>query len=231
MASGIKKAIFKLMDKALTQEGYVLNINKWEPALYEVDLHLPSVNMRKWESIHRIKCRVADFEYRDYTPATWDAEKSTCKIWIEAAHKGSGSAWVKNLHAGDTVLFAPAYAAPLPNEPGKILCVGDGTALGHFLALKHLTKREAQPLEVIVYLNEDYDIPVSFKEDNPEFQFITKSGLNMLDTLYDYAVGKQITSFTSIQIVGNIPMVQGLRKMFKSNPYLNARIFAHGFWK
>ncbi len=39
-----------------------------------------------------------------------------------------------------------------------------------------------------------------------------------------------MADYSAVYIAGYIPMVTGLRKIFKKNPYLNAKIFAHGFW-
>lgn len=48
MANAIKKAVFNLMDKALTNKGHVLKIRKWMPeTMYELDLHLPETDMSK----------------------------------------------------------------------------------------------------------------------------------------------------------------------------------------
>lgn len=231
MANAIKKAVFSLVDKAFTQEGYVLEVRKWEPAtMYEIDFYMPETDMTKWNTIPRIKCKVAEFEYRDYTPATWDAEKKICTVLIETEHNGYGSAWAKNLQSGDTILFAPAHAAPLPAKPGKIFCFGDGSAVGHFLALKQLTDRKNYPLEVVVFLNEAYIIPDTFLTANPEFKFIMLPQGRSLDSLSLVAEKNPLSAYTSVYIAGYIPMVQGLRKIFKKNQNLSARLFAHGFW-
>lgn len=231
MAIGFKKAVFSLIDKAFTQEGFVLAVRKWQPEMmYEIDLHLPEVDMTKWNTIPRLKCKVAEYEYRDYTPATWDVEKRICTLLIETEHNGSGSSWTKNLQAGDTILFAPAHAAQLPSKPGKILCFGDGSALGHFLALKQLTSRKEYPFEAFIFLNENYTIPDYFTYANPEFNFVMKPGAHSLDVLQQSSENKIMAEFSSVYIAGYIPMVTGLRKIFKKNPYLTAKIFAHGFW-
>ncbi|GLU56982.1 siderophore-interacting protein [Dyadobacter frigoris] len=231
MTNGLKKAVFNLMDKAFTQEGFVLAIRKWQPEMmYEIDLHLPEVDMNKWNTIPRLKCKVAEFEYRDYTPAKWDVEKRICTMLIETEHNGHGSAWTKNLQAGDTILFAPAHAAQLPSRPGKIVCFGDGSALGHFLALKQLTNRNEYPFEAVIFLNEDYTLPDYFKNKNPEFKFVMMPGANSLDSLNQFSENKRMSDYTAVYIAGFIPMVTGLRKILKKNPYLTAKIFAHGFW-
>ncbi|MBE9462745.1 siderophore-interacting protein [Dyadobacter subterraneus] len=231
MANGLKKAVFSLLDKAFTQEGFVQAIRKWQPeTMYEIDLHLPDVDMAKWTTIPRLKCKVAEYEYRDYTPATWDVKKRTCTMLIETDHNGFGSAWTKNLSVGDIILFSPAHAAQLPSQSGKIICFGDGSALGHFLALKQLTNRKEYPFEAVVFLNENYWLPDFFIYENPEFTFVMKPGTDSLDSLHQYSGNKTLSDYSAIYIAGYIPMVTGLRKIFKKNPYLTAKIFAHGFW-
>lgn len=231
MANILKKAVFNLMDKAFTQEGYVMAVRKWEPAtIYEIDLYMPETDMNKWNTIPRIKCKVAEYEYRDYTPATWDIEKKVCTVFIETEHNGCGSTWTKNLQISDTILFSPAHAAQLPAKPGKIICFGDGSAIGHFLALKQLTDRTKNPLEVIIFLNEEHKLPDDFARKNPEFEFVMKPDVSSLDILHQYSENKILSEYTFVYIAGYIPMVTGLRKIFKKNSSLDARILAHGFW-
>src|SRR5687768_13313055 len=127
MANSIKKEVFNLMEKALIAEGEVLEVRHWEPAaMVELALHLPTVDMTKWKSIPRIKCKVSEFEYRDYSPATWNAGKRQCTVLIETAHKGFGSAWARQLQMGDTIQFSPASTASLPSSDGHVLGLGDG---------------------------------------------------------------------------------------------------------
>ena len=231
MANALKKAVFNLMDKAFTHRGTVLQIRKWKPEkIYEIDLYMPETDMDKWNTIPRIKCKVAEYEYRDYTPAVWDTQKKRCTVLIETGHDGFGSSWTKNLRIGDTILFAPAHAAQLPAKPGKILCFGDGSAIGHFLALKQLTRPQEYPLEVAIFLNEDYTLPDSFAAENPEFEFVMRPDANKPETLTQFAENKILSDYTTIYIAGHIPMVSGFRKIIKKNPYLKARILAHGFW-
>jgi len=231
MANVLKKAICNLVDKAFTSECYVAGVKAWElSGMFEIVIHMPEIDMRKWNSIQRVKCKVAYGEYRDYTPACWDAEKRICTVFIETEHEGYGSRWAKNLKVGDTIFLAVAHAAPLPNKPGKILCFGDGSALGHFLALKQMTERGNFPFEAIVFLNEEYILPPLFLSDNPEFSPVMKSREDCLRSLIKCAEEKILTEYSSIYIAGYIPMVSGLRKFLKRLPDLDAKIFAHGFW-
>lgn len=47
-----------LFDKMLTA-GLVTDVRAWQPAtMFEVDIHLPTIDMEKWDTIKRPKCRV-----------------------------------------------------------------------------------------------------------------------------------------------------------------------------
>ena len=86
MANILKKAVSGLLEK-MFMSSIVTDIRAWQPAtMYEVDVHIPGVHMEKWDTIKRLKCQVADLEYRDYTPALWDEEKKFCTMLIEAGH-------------------------------------------------------------------------------------------------------------------------------------------------
>jgi len=230
MANILKKAVSGLLDKMFTS-AQVTAIRAWQPAtMYEVDIHLPSANMEKWATIHRVKCRVGELEYRDYTPATWNAPEKTFTMYIEAGHEGAGSRWVQQLKKGDEILLGSVHAAQLPAKEGKILCLGDGSALGHFLALKQLTDRRSYPLEAGIVLHDNYQLPESLAADNPEFELLLHPHGNSADLLEQWYRSKNLDSYTSIYIAGNIPMVTALRKKLKGMPEVSARIYAHGFW-
>jgi NADPH-dependent ferric siderophore reductase len=230
MANILKKAVAGLLEKVLTP-AQVISVRAWQPAtLYEVDVHLPTVNLEKWNTIKRLKCKVGEWEYRDYTPASWNVEKKVCTLYIEAGHQGAGSRWIQQLKPGDEILLGPAHAAQLPAQEGTILCLADGSALGHFLALKQLTDRGNYPMEVAVFLHDDYQIPPSLLENNPEFKFIIKPHGASLDALEQWCRSKELRNYTSIYIAGNIPMVTSLRRKLKALPDVHAKIYSYGFW-
>jgi NADPH-dependent ferric siderophore reductase len=232
MANLIKKAFFQFIDKTLTQEGSVLEVRKWDPAfMYEIDLHLPETDMSKWKVIPRIKVKVSDYEYRDYSPCNWQTKSRTCTVFIETEHLGPGSVWAKSLNTGDAFLFAPANAAPLPPTAGKVLCIGDGSALGHFLALKQFENQDASLLNVIIYLNAEYQIPPYIMDAHPEFKFVSQSHKSNPVNLQQLAAMYNLSEFSSICIAGYIPMVQELRKSLKDDANIGAKIFANGFWR
>ncbi len=230
MANILKKAVSGLLEKMFTS-AMVTDVRAWHPStMYEVDVYLPTIDMEKWDSIKRLKCKVDDLQYRDYTPASWNPQTHKCTMYIEAGHNGAGGRWVQQLKSGDELLFGAAHAAQLPAQQGSVLCLGDGSALGHFLALKQLTDRTQNPVEAGIFLHDPYDIPPSLSHENPDFEWITNSGSTSLSVLSSWCESKDISSYTSVYIAGNIPMVTGLRKQLKAIPGMPAKIYAHGFW-
>ncbi|WP_461115284.1 ferredoxin reductase domain-containing protein [Spirosoma jeollabukense] len=230
MANIIKRAAFKLMEKTLAYAN-VLDVRTWNPAtMYEIDLYLPTVDMSKWKSVRRLKCKVDEFDYRDYTPAWWEAEKGICTLYVEAGHEGAGSRWAQRVRPGDQIIVGPAHAAPLPAKPGKVLCLVDGSALGHVLGLKQLTDPTDYPLEAGVFLHDNYQIPATLSRENPEFDFIVNPEGNSLESLNQWSYSKDLSNYSSIYIAGYIPMVKELRKKLKIRADRYATIYAHGFW-
>lgn len=231
MANFLKKVVFSLMEQVISPSE-IIEVRAWEPAtLYEIDVHLPTTDFNKWNTIKRVKCKVADFEYRDYTPALWNAETRICTLYVEAGHNGAGGRWAQSVKAGDELLLGVAHAAQLPANKGKVLCIADGSAIGHFLSQKQLLNQEEYSMEVGIFLHDNYKVPSSLIANNPEFEFIYKSDGNMIQTLEKWCLLKDLSSYTSICIAGNTPMVLSLRKKLRAIPAVSAKIYAYGFWK
>lgn len=231
MATLITQTINNVIDW-IGSKAEVLAVTAWSPdTFYQLDLHLPVTDMAKWTSIHRMKCRVAQFEFRDYSPSQWDAINRTCRLYIEAGHNGAGSEWARRLRAHDTVSYTTSPTQAVPTKPGKVLCLGDGSALGHFLALEQLTSRPQYPIEAAVYLHGSYELPPALRNDNPEFDFLIESTHNATDVLRQWLAQKSLTSYSSIYLNGSIPMVQQLRRIIKAQPDIQAKLFVQGFWQ
>lgn len=229
MANIFKKAASGLMEKMFTRSE-VVAVRSWEPAmLYEIDVHVPTVNIERWDTIRRVKCQVGELEYRDYTPALWDVAKRIFTLFIEAGHNGSGARWVSQLKKGDEILLSPVHAAQLPAREGKVLGIGDGSALGHFLGLKQLTDQSKFPLEVGIFLHHEYELPTTLLSSNPEFEFLMDKE-NESDALIEWCRTKDLRSYSSFYIAGNIPMVTTLRKLLKAASGTNAKVYSYGFW-
>jgi NADPH-dependent ferric siderophore reductase len=231
MANVIKKAVFNLIEKAIIEEGEILEITVWQPAtMVEVLIHLPGVDMHKWKYIPRLKCKVGEFEYRDYSPATWDAEKKQCTMLIETGHNGAGSTWAHQLRVGDTIEFAPASTVALPSAEGKVLGLGDGSALGHLMALKQLVSPARYPLDVFVYLSEVYTLPAAVVAAHGGFHFMMKERGDAAELLLQAVQGRDVSGYSAVYVAGYIPMVQKVRKALKAMPGFRARVYANGFW-
>ena len=230
MVNILKKAASGLLEMMLSP-AKVLAVRAWYPGtMYEVDLHLPTTNMEGWDTIKRLKCKLDALEYRGYTPALWNSETNVCTMFIEAGHNGAGSRWVKRLQPGDEISFGAAHAAALPTSLGGVLCLADGSALGHFLALKQLTDHSEHPMDVAVLLPENCRIPDTLKEENPEFEFITGHGNAGIALLEQWCDRKDLNQYNSIYIAGNVPMMRALRRKLKANPAVHAKVYGYGFW-
>ena len=231
MANVVAKAVMGVLEKMFSC-AEVVAVRKWKPGtMVEIELHIPGVDMGDWKSIKRLKTKVGECEYRDYTPADWDAERSVCTMYIETGHEGTGSNWGNNVKRGDEVLYGPAHATVLPSKPGRILGLGDGSALGHFLALKKLTGRQDYPIDVTVFLADDYVLPKKLVSDNTEFEFITNAGGNAFKALAASAARRDLGLYTSIYIAGNSGMVRDLKKMLRYRDEVTARFYGAEFWK
>ena len=229
MANLVRKVASSLLDK-MGSPARVLDVRAWEQrTLYEVDLHLPTVDLTKWTTVPRLKCRVAEFDFRDYSPAMWDVSRRTCTLYIEAGHAGAGSRWVRQLRRGDAVAVGPAHAERLPASPGPVLALGDGSALGHLLALKQLTDREQHPLEACVALHGAYRIPGDLQARNPEFDL--RPTANVPATLETWLHGRSLGRYAAIYLAGNMGLVAHLRRQLRAQPDLQARLYVSGFWK
>lgn len=228
MTNLVSKAFSSLLNK-LGSPARVLAVRPWGPrSIYELELHLPTVDMTKWTSIPRLKCRVAEFEFRDYSPATWDAVRRSCTLYIETSHEGPGSRWVRQLQAGDPVAVGPAYAEKLPAAPGPVLALADGSALGHLLALQQLTDPATHPLEACVAFPTDYDVPAHLREANPAFEFLNAPAG---PALAQWLLARPLSRYTAIYVAGNMKLVADLRRQLRARPEVQARLYVKGFWQ
>lgn len=230
MANIISKAVSGLLEMMLTP-ATVIAVRPWTPAtMYEVDIKLQTTDMDKWTSIKRVKCKVDDWAYRDYTPANWNPDTRICTMYIESGHDGAGSRWVQQLRPGNDIGLGAAHAAPLPAKEGKILCLADGSALGHCMALRQLTDPGHYPMDGAIFLHDDYQVPASLTAQYPELELLVRPQEQGIDVLSTWMAGKDLSSYTSVYLAGNIPMVSALRKKLKTLPEVQARVYTHGFW-
>lgn len=136
----VKKAAFSLLEGAFAKTAAVLSVNSWQhDTFFEVEIHCPDLNMEKWAVTQHMKVKVAEGAFRDYTPANWDASTRTCLLLVDAVHEGPGSHWARGLSAGDTLVHVGVASALQKPEPsGNMVCLGDLSSLGQFLAIRQL---------------------------------------------------------------------------------------------
>ena len=209
----------------------VIGTRRWEnSSMYEIEIIMPTSKPEHWNTVKRLKCQVGLLEYRDYTPALWTENPNTCTLFIEAAHHGKGSEWVRKLQRGDEILLGEAHAANLPAKLGAILGLGDATAIGHFLALKQLTNPTISPLQVGIVTDDQCQIPLDFNTDHSEFSFLSGATGQSLKLLKSWIETLNLDNYASIYIVGNIALVKSLRSLLKSKVTPDTKIYGHGFW-
>lgn len=226
------KKIGSLLEEKMLKTGIVLDVRAWEPAtFFEVDLHLPYADMSKWNEVQHIKCRVSHFTYRDYTPAGWDAETKTCTLYINASQDSAGSRWVKSLSKGD--VFTYLGIGPTPHRPvagQKLTCLGDETAIGHFLALRQLAgetgrldgaialEQEAHCSQLKAYLPLQVDTLVK-----------TDTGGQLALSRWLYKKQEAVTD-SVVYLAGHIPTTDRLRRELKQMRFDRVNVKAQGFW-
>jgi len=224
----IKKKAMDMMERKLSRTGHVLEVRAWDPAtFFEIDLHLPGLNMEKWQSVQHMKIKVGDYVYRDYTPAMWDAETHTCTLLVNSSHDGPGSKWASSLKKGDTILYLGVGSTlhkPAENKP--LLCLGDSSSIGHFLALQQLAKGKTEVYGAVSF-NEARHME-AFKE-----YFIT--GLQpVLEKRWDISllswIDEQPLEDHCVYITGHIPTVTELRRYIRKRDDFSGTIKAQGFW-
>jgi NADPH-dependent ferric siderophore reductase len=228
-----QKAI-ALLENKLVKTATVLAVRVWEPATFrEIDLHMPGCDMRKWNQTQHMKCKVGPLTYRDYTPSGWDAETQTCTLFIDAAHDGPGSRWVKSLKPGDSLAYlgiASSHQQPVANK--RLVLLGDETAIGHFFALQQLADKHTAICGAVA---------IAEKHHRDEFaEYFSRLGLIPLDkgvsgdyrALEDWVSGLTAAdaSDTIFYLAGYTPAVARLRKLLKQRGYEGSQIRAQGFW-
>lgn len=226
----LKQKAISLLEHKLGKTGLVLDVRAWEPAcLVEIDLHLPEVDMHRWTSVQHLKCRVAPGQYRDYTPAGWDADTHTCTLYVSTAHQGAGSRWANALKKGDEIIVLGA--APTPHRPAedtRLVCLGDESTIGHFFALQQLA---GEKLSGAIALSspEHCRQLVEYLPMNMEPLVKTdKGGEAVLCNWVNSSLPQQ--PGTTVYVAGHIPAVQAIRRQLKKMHYGSGQVKVQGFW-
>ncbi|WP_167353169.1 FAD-binding oxidoreductase [Pedobacter steynii] len=225
----LKKKALQLIERQLAKSGTVLEVRSWSPStFYEVDLHLPGVDMSKWTSVQHMKTKVAEYVYRDYTPASWDEETGTCTLYIDAAHDGEGSRWVSSLRKGDQICYlgiAGTNARPVDGK--RIVCLGDSSCVGHFLALEQLAGK-GNVSGALVIKEESHRREFASYFDTL-LEAIPQQLNSNIDNLHNWLKEQQWGS-NAVYIAGNVPMVVELKKIIRNLPDFDGAVKVQGFW-
>lgn len=227
----IRRKAGKLFEHRL-QTCSVLDVRHWEPStIIEVDLHLPHADIALWNEVPYIKFKVDDFTYRDYTPSGWDAETSTCTIYIDAAHQGPGSQWVKQLKKNDILSYIKIGSTHhKPVATSAVVALGDESSIGHLLALQKMVLPNTRFSGGLVIGNEHHRklfheyfwsplVPVARKDifgHHSLMEWVLEQHYSLENTVF--------------YLAGNNTMVAQLRKLLKNQGYPSAQIKMQGFW-
>lgn len=225
----IKKKAIEIIERQFAKIGKVLEVRAWNPStFYEIDLQLPGVDMSKWQSVQHMKIKVAEHTFRDYTPAGWDAATETCTLYVDAAHDGAGSHWAASLRPGDEVRYvgiSTTFTKPL--SKAALFCLGDSSAIGHFLALEQLAGKGN--ISGALLINDPAHRTFFNHDFHSSLQAIPQEQYDPIHTLYDWLVEQQLDD-SAVYLAGNVPMVVELRKKIKSMSAFKGLVKLQGFW-
>ncbi|ETZ21590.1 hypothetical protein [Pedobacter sp. V48] len=225
----IKRKALVIFEKQFGKTGHVLDVRAWNPStFYEIDLHLPGVDMSKWQSVQHMKCKVADGVYRDYTPAHWDEDTQTCTLYVDAAHDGNGSKWAASLKPKDQITYLGISSTfTKPVSSASLTCLGDSSAIGHFLALEQLAGKGNVSGAVVIKEEEHRKAFMSYFDSTLEA--IPQKVSSNINNLQEW-LKEQNLDGRAVYLAGNVPMVVELRKIIKALPGFNGRVKVQGFW-
>jgi len=228
--STLKQKAISLIENRIIKTGMVLQVREWEQSFIEADLYLPGAQMHLWREAQHMKCKVAPFTYRDYTPAEWDADTNTCTLFIETRHDGPGSRWARALKRGDQITYVGIGSAHHRPETGAdMVCLGDESGMGHFLALRQLA-RPAQSFTgaVAMHTTEQHDMLASLKT---ELKGIDRLRTECSRELMEWVDAQGSRWHNAVfYLAGYSHTVAALRKALKAKGISPRQIKAQGFW-
>ncbi len=232
--SRIKKKAGSFFENQYLQSATVLEVREWEPAtLTEIDLHLPGIDMSNWTEVPYLKVKVAEFTYRDYTPSGWDAETSTCTLYVDTAHEGAGSKWARSLKKGDTVNYIKTIRSTDHGPAGTpaVIAMGDESSIGHLLALQQLVLPVTR-FSGAILMSEEGNRRLFSEYFRSPIQAIKGNDVYGHHTLIQWVIDRKFAlDNTEFYIAGNYTMVAQLRKLLILQGYSNNQIKVQGFWK
>lgn len=218
-----------LLERRIIKTAHILDIRAWSAGtFYEIDLHIPGARLGA-DGVQHINCRVAPLVFRDYTIAQSDRETSTCTLFIDAAHKGQGSNWVRTLRRNDVLSYLNIEMHRYNNSgTASNLFLGDQSAVGHFLALQQLMGKGAAIEGAVVIENVDHR-----NEFNTYYSDLNMDALpleqNSTQAILHW-LGTHNVSADDVFIAGNSHMVASVRRHLKELGYTARQLHAQGFW-
>ena len=223
----LKQKAVAFFERGMAKTADILDVRHWHNrTLVEADLHIPDANMHKWDAVQHIKVKVAEYTYRDYTPALWDADTRTCTLFIDAGHSGPGSAWARSLSPGDRLTYLGIGPTPHKPVPGVgVYCLGDSSTIGHFLALEQLAEGKSPVHGALCLTNGRHQA---------EFSQYFRTALQPVNGESYHSLRAWLTehpvSGGTVYIAGHIPTVIQLRKYIKRLDGFKGTVKAQGFW-
>ncbi|MDQ0107393.1 NADPH-dependent ferric siderophore reductase [Chitinophaga terrae (ex Kim and Jung 2007)] len=232
MISAVKEKKISFLERTFTKQGTILDIRPWASGtFFEVDLHLPDTDMSKWTVTQHIKCKVAPYTFRDYTPAQWDASTHTCTLFIDAAHDGAGARWAQQLQTGELLVYLGIGSSmQKPVQGQELVFLGDQSALAHFLALQQLAGNTAQIKGNVVIKDPEHVEEFNSYFPRSPFQPVLQQS-DALSTLVASLLDFPFSQEQVFYLVGNVRMVADLRNLLRKTGINSSQIKAQGFWK
>jgi NADPH-dependent ferric siderophore reductase len=228
----LKKKASGIIGNRILKTAIVLEVRKWPlSTLIEIDLHLPLTTMDDWNEVNYIKCKVADFTYRDYTPSGWDAETQTCTLYIDTNHKGPGSTWANQLTKGDEVGYIGIKSTrQTPVNTSAVICLGDESSMGHLLAMQQLALPVAR-FSGALLMGDEHSRNLFTEYFRTPLQPVLRTDIYGHHSLTEWLLQQSYNLENTIfYLTGNSTMVVQLHKILKQQGYNHNQIKSQGFW-
>jgi NADPH-dependent ferric siderophore reductase len=193
---------------------HVTNTADITPSLRQISLHLPE-NIT-WRSCQHLKCETENHAYRDYTIASWDEKTKTAELLIAVGHKGAGGNWAKHLQEKQSFYVGVGGGFIKPTAADNLVCIGDTSAVGHFVSL-HKHKHPEQQFHTLII---DAELPATI------LGMPLNTGTSENITAWLKSLPLKETTF---YLAGNIPLLVNIRKVLKEAGWKNIK--SAGFWE
>lgn len=197
------------------------------PSLIAIQVHLPQLKGR-WVSTQHLKCTVAPYAFRDYTIARWDEQTQIGTLLVYVDHEGPGSDYIRQLQAGDSLHYAgPGGGQHQPGSSSNLVCIGDMSAIGHFMSL-YLRKGAMQHFHCIIH-GEDALLPTAlWGMEMDRFSYQRDSLTSVRMQLQAAGVDMPDTTYF---VAGQSCLVKDVRMALKDMRVMSNHIKSAGFWR